>query len=130
MKYGWCKTLNNTVCHYQTPFDIVLILEQVSNYNVILTEQLGIEKDTRRQKNERIGDVKTFESNLNAKAKDYMHEGHEEKKNNNERDETEKEKEWLQPKKGMTMKHVWEMQGMKENRNRNKNKHEELSCDE
>ena len=56
-------------------------------------------KDTRRQQNERIGDVKTFESNLNAKAKDHMCEGYEEKKNNNEMNETEKEKEWLQQKR-------------------------------
>ena len=89
-----------------------------------------MEKDTSRQQNERIGDVEMLESNSNAKAKDYMCEGHEEKKINDQRNETEKEKEWLQPKKGMTMKHVCEMQGMKENRNRNNNKHKKLSCDE
>ena len=31
MKHGWHKTFNNTVHYYQTPFDIALILEQVSN---------------------------------------------------------------------------------------------------
>ena len=129
MKHGWCETLSNTVCCCQTPFGIALILEQVSNHNVILKEQLGMEKDARRQQNERIGDVKMFESNLNAKAKDHMCEGHEEK-NNDERNEMEKEKEWLQPKKGVAMKRICEVQGMKENRNRNNSKHEVFSCDE
>ena len=99
MKNGWCKTLNNTVCCHQIPFYVVLIVEQVQNYNVTLKEQLGVEKDTRRQRHEMIGDVKIFESNLNAKAKDHMCEGHEEKKNINDRNETEKEKEWLQQKR-------------------------------
>ena len=47
MKHGWHEALNKTVCHYQTPFDVALILEQVSKYNVILTEQIRMEKDTR-----------------------------------------------------------------------------------
>ena len=29
MKYGWCQKINNTVCYYQMPFSIALILEQV-----------------------------------------------------------------------------------------------------
>ena len=33
-------------------------------------------------------------------------------------------------KKGVSMKCVCEMQGMKENKNKNDNKHKELSCDE
>ena len=65
-----------------------------------------------------IGDVKTFESKLRAKAKAHMCEGYEEKKNENDRNETEKENEWLKPKKGVSMKHVCEMQGMKENKNK------------
>ena len=60
-----------------------------------------------------------------------MCKGCEEKKNDNDRNGTIKETEWLMPKKGVTMKHVCEMQGMKENKNtNNNNKHEELSCDE
>ena len=38
MKHGWCKTFNNAVCCYQTPFDVALILEEVSNYNFLLIE--------------------------------------------------------------------------------------------
>ena len=77
-----------------------------------------------------IGDVKIFESKLSAKAKEHTHEGYEEKKNDNDRNETEKGNEWLQPKKGMTMKHVCEMQGIKENRNMNNNECKEMSCDD
>ena len=33
MKDGWCKTFNNAMYYYQMPFDIALILDQVSNYN-------------------------------------------------------------------------------------------------
>ena len=64
-----------------------------------------------------IGDVKTFESKLNAKAKEHVCEGYEEKKNDKDRNETEKENEWLQPKNGVSMKHVSKTQGMKESEN-------------
>ena len=118
MKHGWHKTLKSTVCCYQTPFDIALILEQVSNHNVMLIEQIRMEKDTKTQQQDMIGDVKMFESKLSAKAKEHMHEGHEEKKNDNDRNETEKKNEWLQPKTGESMKYVCKMQGMKENKNK------------
>ena len=96
----------------------------------MLIEQVRMEKDTRAQQCDVIGDVKTFESKLSAKAKEHMCEGHEEKKNDDDRNETEKENEWLQPKKGVSMKRVCEMQGMKENKNKNNNNHKELSFDE
>ena len=38
MKYGWHEILKNTVCCRQTPFDVALLLWQVSNHNVMLTE--------------------------------------------------------------------------------------------
>ena len=63
LKHGWHKTLNNTVCCYQTPFDIALILEQVSQCNMILTEQIRMEKDIRIQQHEKIGDEKHFNQN-------------------------------------------------------------------
>ena len=46
-----------------------------------------------------IGDVKTFDSTLNAKAKEHMHEGHKEKKNDDDRKEMETENEWLKQKR-------------------------------
>ena len=38
MKYGWHQTINNIVCYCQSPYDIALILEQVSNHNILLRE--------------------------------------------------------------------------------------------
>ena len=46
MKYGWHQAVNNTVCCYQTPCDVTVILEQVSNYNVLMREKLSMEKIT------------------------------------------------------------------------------------
>ena len=38
MKNGWCQTIDNTVCCYQTPFNSALLLQQESNYNILLRE--------------------------------------------------------------------------------------------
>ena len=51
-------------------------------------------------------------------------------KNDDDRKETEKDNVWVQSKKGLTTKHVCEMEGTKENKNNNNKKHKELSCDE
>ena len=47
MDHRWHKIFNNTVHYYQMPFDIALTLEQVSNYDVLLIEQMSMEKITR-----------------------------------------------------------------------------------
>ena len=64
---------------YQTPFDVALILEQVSNHNEMLIEKIRMEKDTMRQQHNVIGDVKMFESTLNATAKEHTNKWHKEK---------------------------------------------------
>ena len=52
MKYGWYHTINNTVCYCQMPFNIALILEQASNHNNLLREQINMENSSCiRQKN-------------------------------------------------------------------------------
>ena len=56
MKYGWCKTFNNTVHYHQTPFEIALILEQVSKHNAMLIEQIRTDKDIRMQQHDEIGE--------------------------------------------------------------------------
>ena len=63
MNYGWCKTFNNTVYCYQTPFDIALILEQTSNYNILLIEKMSMEKVTRIKQNNMISDAKILNQN-------------------------------------------------------------------
>ena len=40
---GWSKKFNHAVCHCQAPFDIVVILEQVSNCSILLREQMSME---------------------------------------------------------------------------------------
>ena len=45
MKYGWFQMINNTVHYYQTPCNIALIVEQLSNYNSLLREQIETEED-------------------------------------------------------------------------------------
>ena len=59
-----------------------------------------------------------------------MQEVNKEKKNNAHRKRTETENEWIEPKKGMTMKGVCEMQGTTENKKDDYGKHKELMCDE
>ena len=56
MKHGWYQTINNTVHYYQKLFNIALILEQVSNYNNLLREQLNIEKVAWMKRNNKIRD--------------------------------------------------------------------------
>ena len=43
MKYGWFQTTNNAVFYYQTHFNTVVILEQVSNCDNLLREQMSTE---------------------------------------------------------------------------------------
>ena len=42
VKHRWCQTVDNTVHCYHTPYDIAVILEQVSNYNVLLRDKMII----------------------------------------------------------------------------------------
>ena len=44
MQYRWFQKINNTAHYYQTPFNITLILEQMSNHNNLLREQMNMEK--------------------------------------------------------------------------------------
>ena len=43
MTYGWCHMVNNTVHYYQNHYNIALIIEQLSNYNSVLREQIEME---------------------------------------------------------------------------------------
>ena len=57
------------MCYYQTPFDVALILEQVSKCNAMLIDKIRTDKDIRMQQNDEIGEGKTFGSKLSAKEK-------------------------------------------------------------
>ena len=63
MKYGCHHIINNAVHYYQTPYDIALILEQVSNYNILLREQIQTEKETFAKQDNVISDEKCIHQN-------------------------------------------------------------------
>ena len=73
MKHRWCKTINNIVCYYQTPFNIAVIIEQMSNYNNVLREQENIEKDAYVIKINNSSKEKTHKSIMSATAKNMHH---------------------------------------------------------
>ena len=70
MNHGWYETINNAVCYYQTPFNVAVIIEQISNYNKILREQANMEKAACSiQINESI-EEKTRKPRMSATAKE------------------------------------------------------------
>ena len=50
MKHGWCEKIHNTVFYHQMPFNIAVIIEQLSNYNNVLREQANTKKAVFRMK--------------------------------------------------------------------------------
>ena len=40
MKYGWFQIVNDIVHYFQSPFNVALIVEQLSNYNMLLRENI------------------------------------------------------------------------------------------
>ena len=72
MKYGLCQTINNTVCYYQMPFSIALILEQVSNCNNLLREQVNMDKAACIRQNNMISEENTFKSRMSVTANECM----------------------------------------------------------
>ena len=49
MKYGLYQMVNNTVYYCQTPYNVALIVEQLSSYNSMLREQIAMEEDEIQQ---------------------------------------------------------------------------------
>ena len=62
MKYGWCQMINDAVHYYQTPYNIALIVEQLSNYNSMLRGQIEIEEHVLIQQNYEISNANRHES--------------------------------------------------------------------
>ena len=42
MKNGWHDTINNVVFYYKKPFNVAVIIEKISKYNNVLSEQANI----------------------------------------------------------------------------------------
>ena len=70
MKHGSHETFNNTVYHYQTPFNVALILEQVSNHNNVLREQSNEEKSL-RIKTSMISEENMIRPRISARTKEH-----------------------------------------------------------
>ena len=72
------------VYYYQTTFDNALILEQVSNYNSILREQVKMEKSEHRIQNNIISEENIIRSGMSATAKEHAPNVSDEKNSKNE----------------------------------------------
>ena len=72
MKCGQHQAVNNAACYYQTPFNIALISEQVSNHNNVLRERANMEKSAHRIQNNMISEEKILRSRMSAKAKEHI----------------------------------------------------------
>ena len=94
MKCGWCQTVNNTVCYCQTPHNIAVILEQVTNYNALLRETMSMKKTTWKQQKNATNEDNSSEVKLRATAKEHVHNVCEKNKKDVERNETEIENAW------------------------------------
>ena len=83
MKNGWCQTVNNLMLYYKTPFDIALILEQVSNYNSILIKKVNMEKAARRIQNNIFREENSIRPRINATSKEHKQNGLDDRNVNN-----------------------------------------------
>ena len=72
MKYGWYQMINNTANYYQTPYNIALIVHQLSNYNSLLREQIKTEEDALIKQKHKISDKKRHASKLCESATEYV----------------------------------------------------------
>ena len=72
MKHGWHQTINNTVHCYQTPYNIALRVKQLSNYNMLLREQIEMEKDGLTKQNNLSSDESRHASKLYGSATEHM----------------------------------------------------------
>ena len=61
IKHGWFQTINNAVCYYKTPFNVAMILEQVSNCNNFLREQVSMEIAAKRRQNNMSSEEKLLQ---------------------------------------------------------------------
>ena len=107
MKHEWHPTINNTVHYYQTPFNVALILDQVSNHNNLLIEQMNTEKASCIRQSEMISDENIFMSKLCATANEHAPKELNDKNTNNYSKVTNDDI-WIQPKKCIPITHFSE----------------------
>ena len=96
MKHGRCETIHNTVFYHQTPFNIAVIIEQLSNYDKILREQANMEKAVCSMKINTMSEEKMCKSRMRATAKEHEPEVSYDANANKERTEMNEAK-WVKP---------------------------------
>ena len=68
MKCGCYQRINNTVCFYQTSFNIDVILGQNSDYNNVLKEQVDTRKAVQSAHSKMIIEENILKPRLRAKS--------------------------------------------------------------
>ena len=68
MKHGWCQMVNSAVHYFRTPFNVSLIVEHLSNYNMLLPEQIENDDDGIMKQNDLIRDDVRHGKKLSALA--------------------------------------------------------------
>ena len=100
MKHGWFQIVNSTVHYFQSPFNVALIVQQLSNYNMLLRENIEMDKDCGAKQNNLLSDENGYGIKLNALAKECTPKM---KNNTNDGDYSKTETDWIKPKKSITM---------------------------
>ena len=116
--------------YYQTPFDIAVTLEQVSNCKILLREQMRIEKVKRMKQNNVISYAIFFNQKHVQQQRNTHMKGTEKIKKTTKGKRRGEKMHVCKRKKCMSKKHTHETYGRKERENKNNNKYEELSDDE
>lgn len=100
MKCGWFQIVNCAVHYFQTPFNVALIIEQLSNYNMLLRENIKIDKDCFMKKNNLISNEIRHGKKLSALATEHMPKM---KHNKSAGDCSKVDDDWINPKKSVPM---------------------------
>ena len=97
---GQHQIANDAAHCFQTPRNIVAILEQLSNYNMLLREQIEIKKSGFVKKNALSNDEIRHKSKSCASASEHVPKMQHDKSNG---DDNEDDNAWIDPKKSMSM---------------------------
>ena len=119
MKHGWHHAINKTVRYYQTPFNLALILKEVSTYNNFLRDQVSMEIAAHRRQNNMIREENIFKSRMSTTANEHTPNGLDDNNINKDIKFTNEDKQ-IQPKKYMPITHLHvKKEDLEENNNKN-----------
>ena len=90
--------MDGAACYFQTPFNVALIIEQLSNYDMLLRENIEIDKYFFMKQNNMLCDESGHGTKLNALATEHTPKM---KNNTSSGDCSKIDAEWIQPKKSI-----------------------------